>query len=256
MSITCSQCGSPVEVSEGQEVAACPACASSLFLVLNEPYLHYRIAPTIHRRQVGGILRRWLKAHEVRGDPKIARVEPRLWPFWEIARGARRSIYLAATSSIPELEDIALTGGAREFFGSEMWAKPDVVEPEVDAVAARTRFRSELGELDENDTTKDDDCTVSLLHVPLFEVAYEVGGGAHRVLVDAVTGGVHADDVPHGFSVPMDASHTIAFVVTLGVFIALGSVSKGLFQTLIAYVVGGVLLYLLLDRYLLARLKG
>jgi len=181
--IACPQCGAPVRPEEEDAFVACEFCGSRMYLDPDTAVRHEILPETVGRGELPARLGRWLHDREAVGKPR--RVSTRLlwFPFWVLPDGHRgHDLRPAAALLVEGLDRFALPGGDRKAFREEIAAKGDLVPATVllDSLVPG-------GEPPEG---------VRLVHLPFWEVSFELGAAEHRVWIDAAGGQVLAHTHP------------------------------------------------------------
>jgi hypothetical protein len=247
LEINCTQCGAPVQIREGEGFLRCGYCDSSLYVDLDSLCLHFYIKPMIGKEKLPGILGRWLQSMEVKGDPALRKTRYLFFPFWSVSGKGMTSLLLAAPTPFPELELLQVAPGDYVFYDSSIEREAEAVPPQLTGEVALKKFQGKGGD--------PEGARLQLLHVPLYEIEYEYGGERFSAVVDAIRGAVHAHRSPSPSTSRLDRSHTVAFSVTVAVFLLEGLLIPGFWPTLIAYIATGVGMRFLFKRYVIGKLK-
>lgn len=237
MEVKCTQCGGEVPVEIDQGLASCPYCSSSLYVSLNDGFLHYVITPTLKEKDLDKTLKTFLARKERKSGLVIREAAQIFWPYWRIQQDAETKTFIAATNPITSLERASIPDGDTKPF----------LKNKVD----KDRFEmpgepiEDLIEREGISASK-----VWLAHVPFWIVDYEYDSVKYQAWIDAVRGEVYADDLPPAFTKEKDRLYARAAWFIFAVFFILGAAISNGDYVIPLYVLASVPLYYITKRTL------
>lgn len=197
--IKCSQCGAPLDVPRGADYITCPFCGSTIEIKKEIYQGEFWAKPVFDKAAATERFFRWTAERDkpARFNERVVlkSVIPVWVPTWHIkewkaSEGGARDIAFSIQPGFAEkktyealspqnlpLETIKPLEGPLD---GEM-AKPDM-EP-----AEKINFLKSRGQ---------DVQELSLVYVPLYRVEYSYKGKDYSLLIEGMTGGVHAKDYP------------------------------------------------------------
>jgi len=212
MEVKCTQCGAKVPVEADQGLATCPYCSSSLMVSLREGYLHYLLKPLVPDRDIPNVLKSHFERLERKSAFTITKHSRVFWPFWQVQEQDKIKTFIAATNPITSLENAGISSGdARPFRQEETgedWVEPPTAQME-ELIVREGIIPSKAW----------------LVHLPFWIVNYEYDSVTYEAWVDAVRGGVFADELPPTFEKAKDRQYALAAIIVFGVFFLIGVLS-------------------------------
>jgi len=240
--IKCTQCGAGVEIKEDSGFLACPYCDSRLYLESDRTVRHFFLQPEIRPEQVSGAVSRELFTRELKGPVQVGAAEPFFIPFWllRMKDGALR--FPAAELENLELQKFAIPAGKLVPYDSSAESQYRIETPDLslDQLMQKPALEEAKDRIERSD----------LIHVPFYKVAYSYQGASYQAMVDAVEGGVYAEQMPAGISGEKDAYFMTLFVILSLVFVAEAFILRGFWLTLLGYAITSAAAWQVVSRLL------
>lgn len=232
--ISCPQCGAAADFPAGTRFAACPFCASSLYLDGKHSVLHYVVAPTLGEKEAQGKLKRWMGGNETVRDldtkARIARCEMTYVPLWRfVTAGGLQSVEPAVPFTLGDLSEIPLSGGQLSLYAPENHRGAALQAPDVLLASAQSW-------LERRGVTRDELREVNLVHVPFYLFRYEFDGTSYAAAVEASSGRVLASVYPAKQETPF-----LRLVLVAGaIFLVLGLVAPNALVRVLIYLIAAL----------------
>ncbi len=211
--LTCTQCGGELHPDEGQVFLTCPFCGATVYLDKSRVVFHWYVAPTLDADQAAAALRRWMSGSETVKDldakSQISGQAFRYFPLWYFrwTEGGREQVTLqpAAATSVTELARLNLPAGDLRRYDPAL--DPDSEPPSVPLEAGVEWFKQGRAGVQIEET--------ALVHVPIYLFKYLYRGQTYTAVVDAASGGVHANIYPAKAELPYRLVGGVAALVFL-----------------------------------------
>ena len=237
MEVKCTQCGGAVSVKTDQGIAQCNYCGSSLFISLQDGFLHYLLRPLVPQKDVQKVLQTYLERRERKSSFTIKRTSRVFWPFWQAQDEDSHRTFIGATNPITSLEEADIPPGEpRPFLAEETGS--DWIEPPSERV---------------EDIIKREGITpgkIRLIHLPFWIVDYVYDNVSYEAWVDAVRGNIFADDLPPTFEKEKDRLYALVAFVIFGAFFVIGILIPKPNIAFLAYIAATIPLYYIAKRML------
>jgi hypothetical protein len=234
LTIECTQCGAQLDPHKDEIFYNCPFCHSTLYIERGMSVEHYYVSPRVARKDIKSILSTWLAGSELSEGISIVSAQQFFFPFWYFQfAGERNHLTPANTSEVEEIDAIELPPVDLLPFRTQDLHGGRVVEPQFlhDVMLEKT--------LEAAGTSREKLVSSSLIHLPVWEVAYTYGEdpSVYTAVVDGTSGAVYANIMP---APPLKGLRTAYLALgygSLALFVALGFAAPNIWWRLGLYAV-------------------
>lgn len=197
--VKCSQCGAPLDVPRGADHITCPFCGSSIEIKREIYQGEFWAKPVFDKAAAAERFFRWTaerdKPARLREQVELKNIIPVWVPTWHVkewktGKGGIRDI---AFSIIPGFADKktyeALSPENLPLQTIRPLENPldgEMAKPDMKPADKITFLKSRGQDVQE----------LSLVYVPIYRVEYSYKGKSYDLLIEGMTGGVHAKDYP------------------------------------------------------------
>lgn len=193
MDTECIQCGAKISPDKDDRFYSCPFCRSTLYIQEGRSLQHYYVPLKVVKKNLMSILSMWLAGNELHEDVTIVSTSLIYFPFWYFQFGGSENHLTPANSS--EVEEInrielplvdLLPFSAKELGQSNLVEAQFLHDVSLEKVVTATN------------TSPDRLVSSSLIHLPLWTVAYTYGTdpAIYTVVVEGTGGAVYANVIP------------------------------------------------------------
>lgn len=197
--IKCTQCGAPLDVPRGADHITCPFCGSTIEIKRGIYQGEFWAKPVFDRTAATERFFRWTaerdKPAPFNEKVKLTNVMPVWVPTWHIRE------WKAGEGGVREIAFSIQPG----FADKKIY---EALSPQnLPLQSIRPIGESLDGEIAQTDMSPEDKVTflksrgidvqeLSLVYVPLYRVEYSYKGRKYNLLIEGMTGGIHAIDYP------------------------------------------------------------
>jgi predicted RNA-binding Zn-ribbon protein involved in translation (DUF1610 family) len=193
LSIECTQCGAELSPHKDEVFYNCPYCSSTLYIQRGRSLQHYFVSARVGRKDTRSILATWLGGSELNEEINIVSAEHFFFPFWYFQFGGEENhLTPANTSEVEEISAIKLPPVNLLPFETDKIGGVRVVQPQFlhDISLEKT--------VETTGSSKESLVSSSLIHLPLWEIAYTYGKdpSIYTAVVEGTGGAVYANVMP------------------------------------------------------------
>lgn len=224
--LNCPQCGAAARPDEADAFATCRFCGARLLLGAEPGIRHDVLLAALPAGDVPARLRQWLTDREAVGRPTDVSLRLVFFPFW-VSEGRQGSVLAPAAALLSEgLASFRLPAGDVKSFDAEAQPREAVVPATIakDAISFGEVPVSEL----------------RLVHVPFFDVSFQLFARPCRVLLDAVAGQALPLVAIPTSEAALDRAYAVLLAVLFGIafagfhFVFRGLLARGAVLLLVA----------------------
>jgi hypothetical protein len=198
MEIRCTNCGADLPLEMDSDFISCAFCEAALFVDEDSTVTSYYLRPELREDDLQAALDRQLAAMDIPPARQLRQKELVFYPFWRFETGGTKVLLISAADAPAfEMTELYMPGGRPVSFHPSAVEQGRVIVPDTLYQEAKQAFENAWASGPPKERLPElKALSISLVHLALYHVTYEVAGHRYRAWVDAVWGKVFADEWP------------------------------------------------------------
>lgn len=219
------QCGAKISPDKDDRFYNCPYCRSTLYIQEGRSLQHHYVPGKVVKKNLRSILSTWLGGNDLHEDVTIVSASLTYFPFWYFQFGGSENHLVPANSSeVEEIDRITLPLVDLLPFTDKQMGRSNLAEAQflhdisLEKVVAATN------------SSIDDLVSSSLIHLPLWMVAYTYGTdpAIYTAVVEGTGGAVYANVIPAAPLKKLRTAYLSLGYGSLALFMVAGLVSPNI----------------------------